>query len=474
MFGKLKEKLKSWTQGLLKKTEEVPSEEVEEVEEELKEIPKEKPEKKEKESKKEKEPEKEKPKEEKISKKEKKSEEKTKKKEKESKKEKEPEKELILPEIEETETITEIIEEKTEISEEEIPKEEGKEKKGFFQKIFSKDKEKVRKIEEHEYVEPKKKVYDEKEREVSDKIIEDIKHEEKGKGFFQKIFAKVVKVKVSEKEFEIYSEELEMLLLENNVALEVAEKIIRELKEKIVGKEFLKKEIEGQIEETLKDIIYNILIEPFNLIHRIQEKKEFKHKPYVILFCGINGTGKTTTIAKIAQMLKDKGLSSIFAAGDTFRAASIEQIKKHGDKLGIKVISHEYGSDPAAVGFDAIKYAEKNHVDVVMIDTAGRMHTEKNLMAQIEKITKVCKPDTKIFVGESITGNDIIEQVKAFDSAVHIDGIILTKVDIDEKGGTALSVGYITKRPILFLGIGQEYDKIELFDKNKFVKNLGL
>ena len=160
-------------------------------------------------------------------------------------------------------------------------------------------------------------------------------------------------------------------------------------------KEFLKKEIEGQIKESLKDIIYKILIEPFDLIEKIKNKKDTEHKPYVILFCGINGTGKTTTIAKLANLLKEKKLSCVFAAGDTFRAASIEQLKKHGNKLNIPVISHEYGSDPAAVGFDAVKYAEKNHIDIVMIDTAGRMHTEKNLMAQVEKIAKVCNPDIK-------------------------------------------------------------------------------
>ena len=291
------------------------------------------------------------------------------------------------------------------------------------------------------------------------------------KGFLKKITSKIKKIKISEREFEIYSEELEMLLLENNVALEVTEKMIKELKEKIVGKELLKKEIEGEIKDSFKEIINEILIEPFNLIKKIKEKEE---KPYVVLFCGINGTGKTTTIAKIADSLKKKGLSCVFAAADTFRAASIEQIKKHGDKIGIKVISHEYGSDPAAVGFDAIKYAKKNSIDCVLIDTAGRMHTAKNLLKEIEKISKVCKPDLKIFVGESITGNDIIEQVKSFDWAIGINGIILTKADIDEKGGTALSVGYVTKKPILYLGTGQEYDKIEPFNKEKFIKVLGL
>ena len=294
---------------------------------------------------------------------------------------------------------------------------------------------------------------------------------EEEKGFFQKIIEKIKKVKISEEEFEDYSEELETLLLENNVALEVAEKVIKELKEKVVGKELLKKEIEFEIKDSLRDIIKEILLTPFDLIERIRDKKD---KPYVMLFCGVNGSGKTTTIAKIAYLLKKKGISCVLAAADTFRAASIEQLKEHGEKVGVKVISHDYGSDPAAVGFDAIKYAEKNHIDCVLIDTAGRMHTAKNLMAQIEKVAKVTKADAKIFIGESITGNDSIEQVKNFDLAVQIDGIILTKADIDEKGGTALSVGYVTKKPILFLGTGQEYDKIEPFDKRKFIEKLGL
>ena len=301
--------------------------------------------------------------------------------------------------------------------------------------------------------------------------LEKLKEKE---SFFKKISSKISKTKITEKDFEVYSEELEILLLENNVALEVAERMVEKLKEQIVGKEFLKKEIEGEIKDSFKEIIEDILIEPFDLREKIKEKKSKEKEPYVILFCGINGSGKTTTIAKIASFFKKNKISCVLAAADTFRAAAIEQIKKHGEKLGIKVISQAYGTDPAAVGFDAIKYAKKNFIDCVLIDTAGRMHTSKNLLKQIEKIAKVCKPDTKIFVGESITGNDAIEQVRSFDWAIGIDGIILTKADIDEKGGTALSVGYVTKKPILYLGTGQEYEKIVVFDKKKFIKDLGL
>lgn len=367
-----------------------------------------------------------------------------------------------------------VVDEVKETSKKEKAKKPAKEKSKKGQK--KEIQEEIKSIEEHNFIEAKPKIFDKEERKITEKVLEDIKvEEEEKKGFFKRIFSKINTIKISEKDFEEYSENLEMLLLENNVAVEVAEKIINQLKENIVGKEFLKKEIEFQIKETLKDIIYNILIDPFDLIEEIKIKKgTTEHKPYVILFCGINGTGKTTTIAKFGHMFKEKKLSCVIAAGDTFRAASIEQLKKHGSKLNIEVISHEYGSDPASVGFDAIKYAEKNHINVVLIDTAGRMHTEKNLMAQIEKIAKVCHPDTKLFVGESITGNDIIEQIKTFDKSVMIDGIILTKADIDEKGGTALSVGYTTGKPILYLGTGQEHKDLQPFDKTKFVESLGL
>ncbi len=351
---------------------------------------------------------------------------------------------------------------------EEIPKEKKEIKKVSEKKLPKLEKkETIQEIQKN--IKEKKLPKLEKKETITD-LIKPEKEPEK-KSFFKKIISKITKVKISEKDFDIYAEELEMLLLENNVALEVAEKIIKELRGEIVGKELLKKEIEGVITKNLKDIIYRILVKPFDLIEKIKEKKQ---KPYVILFCGINGTGKTTTIAKIAQQLKNNHLTCVLAAADTFRAASIEQIKEHGKRLNIEVIAHEYNSDPASVGFDAIKYAEKNKLDCVLIDTAGRMHTAKNLMAQIEKVAKVTKPDLKIFVGESITGNDILEQVKSFDLAIGINGIILSKADIDEKGGTALSVGYVTKKPILYLGTGQEYDEIEVFDKEKFIEKLGL
>ena len=190
--------------------------------------------------------------------------------------------------------------------------------------------------------------------------------------------------------------------------------------------------------------------------NKLLEEIKNKKKSLYIAFFGINGSGKTTSIAKLANMLMSKNISCVMAASDTFRAASIEQLQVHADKIGIKLIKHDYGADPAAVAFDAIKHAMAKDIDVVLIDTAGRMHSNKNLIDEMKKIARVAKPDIKIFVGESITGNDCVEQAKTFNEAVGIDGIILAKADIDEKGGAAISVSYVTKKPIIPWN-GQEY-----------------
>jgi fused signal recognition particle receptor len=211
-----------------------------------------------------------------------------------------------------------------------------------------------------------------------------------------------------------------------------------------------------------------------NNLDLIQEIKNKKEKPYIIAFFGINGSGKTTSIAKIANMLKENRISCVLAASDTFRAASIEQLQQHADKVGVKMIKHSYGADPAAVAFDAIKHAKAKNIDVVLIDTAGRMHSNQNLLDEMRKIIRVAKPDLKIFVGESITGNDCVEQAKTFNEAVGIDGIILAKADVDEKGGAAVSVSYITKKPIMYLGVGQKYSDLQEFDSGIVVKGLGL
>lgn len=263
--------------------------------------------------------------------------------------------------------------------------------------------------------------------------------------------------------FEKLFEELELILLQNNVSYEVILQLKNDLKERIVGEN---KSID--IKESLKEILGEILIESDDIIKSIKNSE----KPYVILFMGINGCGKTTNLSKLAHLLIKNKLSVCFAAADTFRAASIEQLSFHADKLKVPLIKKDYGADPASVGFDAINYARKNKIDVVLIDSAGRMNNRDSLMKEIEKIARINKPNLKIFLGESITGNDATKQAKDFKDSVGIDGIILSKADVDSKGGAAISVSYITKKPILFLGVGQKYADLEVFDKKKLIDGL--
>lgn len=310
------------------------------------------------------------------------------------------------------------------------------------------------------------KAADKKESEEPEKKYEKLKE---NKGFFDKVKEKVSTKKIDKEQFEDFFYDLEVALMENNVAVEVIEKIKDDLRKGLVGVPIKRGKVEERIVKALKDSIEGLFKGKLNLMQNIKGKK-----PYVICFFGVNGSGKTTTIAKLAKMLKEHGISVVIAASDTFRAASIEQMQNHADKLGIRLIKHDYGSDPAAVAYDAIQHAKSKRIDVVIIDTAGRMHSNKNLIDEIKKISKVASPDLKIFMGESITGNDCIEQARAFDDAVGIDCIILSKADIDEKGGTAVSVSYITKKPIIFLGTGQGYDDLQEFDSQKVTDNLGL
>lgn len=289
--------------------------------------------------------------------------------------------------------------------------------------------------------------------------------EEKEKSSFWDKF----RTKLTDEKFEELFSELEMILLQNNVALDVVDEIKKYLKEELIGKAL--KDID--LEEKLKTAIERVLIEPKDFVKEIKTSLSQK-QPFVIAFIGINGSGKTTTIAKVAHMLKKNKLSVCLAAADTFRAAAIQQLEEHANKLEVPIIKKDYGTDPAAVGFEAIAYAKKHHIDVVLIDTAGRMNTKDSLMKEMEKIIRVCKPDMKIFIGESITGNDAIQQAKDFNNSIDLTGIILSKADVDEKAGAILSVSYVTKKPILFLGVGQTYDDLSKFNKKEIMKRLGL
>tara|TARA_Y100000310_G_scaffold345759_1_gene469391 strand:- start:5533 stop:7023 length:1491 start_codon:yes stop_codon:yes gene_type:complete len=419
----------------------------------------------------------------------------------EEEKEKEIQKEEEKEELKE-EGENEKVQEETEeeVKEKEIdsaPKVEvytEKPKKGFFTKLKEKISEKKEKdnLEKEEELKEKvkealEKAEEKKKEELKEKsrIQEEKRKEslEKGdeksdedpeekKGIFKKFTQTISTTKLNQEKFDDIFWELELALMENNVAVEVITKIKEDLGIRLVEVPIKRNDVEGTILNCLKDSITGLFqSESLNILKMIEDKPE---KPYVIVFFGINGSGKTTSIAKFAKLLMDQGKSVVLAAADTFRAASIEQLQHHGEKLGAKVIKHDYGSDPAAVAFDAVKHAKSQNTDVVLIDTAGRMHSNKNLVDEMKKIVRVSDPDLKIFVGESITGNDCVEQAKTFNEAVGIDGIILSKVDIDEKGGAAVSVGYVTKKPIVYIGVGQEYKDLKEFDSKVVVENLGL
>ncbi|MFH1589608.1 MAG: signal recognition particle-docking protein FtsY [archaeon] len=374
----------------------------------------------------------------------------TKKVEKEVKKE---EKKKETPKKDKTKKKVEVKEKpKKEVVEEEKP-----EKKSFFKKIFSKK-------EEPEEVVEKEEVIEEKEEPPEEEIVEE------KKGFFKRVTETITKFNLSEEKFENLFWDLEVTLLENNVAVEVIEKIKADLKEELTTGKISRKGVEEVIRDTLKKSIEEVLnIPTFDLIKRAKSKK-----PFVIIFIGVNGSGKTTNMAKVAHLFQKNGLSVVFAASDTFRAAAIQQLEEHANKLKIKMIKHDYNADPSAVAFDAIEHAKSKGIDVVMIDTAGRLHSNTNLMDELKKLIRVNKPDLKLFVGESITGNDCVEQATAYNEAVGIDAIILAKADVDEKGGAAISVSYVTKKPILYLGTGQTYDDLTKFDKEIVLKSLDL
>lgn len=278
---------------------------------------------------------------------------------------------------------------------------------------------------------------------------------------------------ISEKDIEDILFELEMSLLEGDVAMEVAETIINSVKSDLVGQKIRRRsDVAEFTREALKKAISEILdIQGKDLTSLLEEAKK-SGEPLKIMFVGINGTGKTTTIAKISTYFMNKGYIPVIAASDTFRAGAIEQLTHHADNLDVKIIKHKKGADPAAVAFDAVAHARAKGKELVLVDTAGRMQTNINLMDEMKKIKRVIKPDLIIYVGDALTGNDSVEQAKKFNDAVDIDGIILTKADADAKGGAALSIGYVIQKPILFLGVGQSYSDIIEFKPEWMVEQI--
>jgi fused signal recognition particle receptor len=266
-------------------------------------------------------------------------------------------------------------------------------------------------------------------------------------------------------------DDLEIVLLESDVAVPVIERLRRDLRRDLAGKKLrFGVDAEDAIRACLERSCRAILARP--PLDLAKDVRGHSPKPYVILFVGVNGTGKTTTVAKLAGWLRQQGLSSVIAAGDTFRAGAIEQLLVHGERIGVRVVRQQEGSDPAAVAYDAVEHARAKGIDVVLVDTAGRQHTNENLIEEAKKIRRVVSPSLTLFVGDALSGNDVIEQAKLFDAAVSIDGLVLTKLDADAKGGAALSATFVTKKPILFVGTGQGYADLVPFDPDWMVRRL--
>jgi fused signal recognition particle receptor len=274
---------------------------------------------------------------------------------------------------------------------------------------------------------------------------------------------------ISEKEIAEPLAELEIVLLENDVALPVTDEIIAQVRNRLVGKRRkIGENVDVLVISALREALLEVLGEGFDLLSYIKSHQ----KPVKILFTGVNGTGKTTTVAKVGAFLKKNGFSVVIGAGDTFRAGALEQIDVHASRLGIKIIQHQQGADPSAVLFDAVQYAEAHKSDAVLADTAGRFHNRVNLMNQLDKIRRVMKPDLIVYVDEAVAGNDAVIRAFEFEKTVGADAVVLTKADMDPKGGAAISIAHTIGKPLMFLGTGQGYDDLVAFSPKKMVDEL--
>jgi len=302
-------------------------------------------------------------------------------------------------------------------------------------------------------------------------------------GFFKKILKrkvnevassiskKILEKRISEKDLGVL-DDLGITLLEADTSLEVSEKIKEDLKKNLLGKEVKRGKVKDLILKSFRDSLVDILNVPSIDLKEIIEKSKKEKRPALFIFFGVNGVGKSLNLSKVAFWLKKMGYKPLLAAGDTYRAAGDIQLEKYAEKIDVPVIKHKHGSDSCAVIFDARKAAEARGYDVVLADTSGRMHTEKNLLEELKKICRVNKPDLKILVLDSLSGSDVISQFEFFDDAVGVDAVIFSKVDVNEKGGNILSVCFSYKKPVLFLGVGQGYDDLEAYNPEKLVKNL--
>ena len=396
--------------------------------------------------------------------------------------------------VAEDEDVEDVVEDESEIEETEEVTE--KKKSSFWSRNKDEDESSEESTEEVEEIKEEKKSHfwsrnkdkDESvEAESGDEEVEEEKKEEKSHFWSRNknkddedsdegsggLFSFVREKTISEKHVEDTLWELEMGLLEGDVAMEVATEVVDSVKDDLVGRKIKRSsDITEYTYNALRNAVAEIIDIPGKSMTEMIEEKKAQGEPLVVMFVGINGTGKTTTIGKLANYYLKKGYTPVIAASDTFRAGAIEQVTHHADNVGVKIIKHQKGSDPAAVAFDAVEHAKAQGKELVLIDTAGRMQTNTNLMDEMKKIKRVSNPDLVIFVGDALTGNDATQQAAKFNEAIDIDGVILTKADADSKGGASLSIGYVINKPIMFLGVGQGYDDIMEYDADWMLNQL--
>jgi len=294
------------------------------------------------------------------------------------------------------------------------------------------------------------------------------------KEHFEGLFERISTTELSGKSLEKMLDEFRLVLIENDIAYEVADYVCATLKQRL---ETTPTSRLGDKRKFAQSVLHDVLLEVLNaggkvdLLDLVKKKRESK-EPAIMVFVGINGTGKTTTIAKVARYLTRNNYTVVIACADTYRTGSIEQMETHAKRVGVKTIKHQYGADSAAVAFDTVNYARSHGINAVLIDTAGRIQTDKNLMKEMEKIVRISQADLVIFIGDSLAGNDAVSQAKEFSSYVKLNGAILTKLDADAKGGSALSIAYVIRKPVLFLGVGQGYDDLEVFDPERLATQM--
>ena len=297
---------------------------------------------------------------------------------------------------------------------------------------------------------------------------------EKLKQGLRGVVDKISKSQLSEQDVEPMLWDLQLQLISNDVAVDVASRIGEELKERLKGVAVTRfGDKRAPVLAALRESIEAVMTTSgsIDLLQLVAERKA-TGEPLIVMFVGINGTGKTTTIAKVTHLLLRNGYSVVLASGDTYRAGAIEQLEEHARRLNVRVVKHRYGSDAAAVCFDAVQHARAQGVDAVLIDTAGRMQTNRNLMDELHKIKRVVQPDLTVMVLDSLIGNDAVDQAQTFNKQIGFDAAILTKVDADAKGGSSLSVSYLTGKPIIYVGVGQEYGDLQPFNASWFAEKI--